>query len=74
VGANKPATPAIFVLKSIAPTGRSYGGFALTTIVIGDKADIQGKPIVDSKAYTVNSARARHSKGFAAAHDNAQAT
>jgi hypothetical protein len=25
MGANKPATSAIFVLKSIAPMGRSYG-------------------------------------------------
>jgi hypothetical protein len=30
VGANKPATSAILVLKSIALTGRSYGNFALT--------------------------------------------
>jgi hypothetical protein len=34
MGANERATPAIFVLKSIAPTGRSYGSFALTTKVI----------------------------------------
>jgi hypothetical protein len=34
MGANKPAIPAIFVLKSIAPTGRSYGDFALTMKLI----------------------------------------
>jgi hypothetical protein len=28
MGANKSATPSIFVVKSIAPTGRSYGGIA----------------------------------------------
>ena len=26
MGANKPAIPALFVLQSIAPMGRSYGG------------------------------------------------
>jgi hypothetical protein len=37
VGANQPAIPAKFVLKSIPLKGRSYGGIALTIKVIGDK-------------------------------------
>jgi hypothetical protein len=35
MGANQAANTAIFVLKSTAPMGRSYAGFALTIKVIG---------------------------------------
>jgi hypothetical protein len=35
VGANEPATPAIFVLKSIAPMGRTYAFCIIVSAWVG---------------------------------------